>query len=356
MIKLDPVLPPEYIYPVDDWRLVEKTFSRKFLAQNETLMSTANGYLGMRGGFFEGEPAFLHGTYVNGFYETWPISYGEKAYGFAKLGQTIVNLPDGKILRLYVDDEPFSIDRARVLRYERGVDMRTGTFDREVLWETATGKQILMRAQRLVSFTERHLAAISYEVTVLNASAPIVIASELVRHKPEAVEDDDPRLAKAFKDDVLISEGADVNGRRVVLNFITRSSRLRVACGMDHLVETECAYTVKSSCPDHCGQVVVSADAEPGKPIRILKYLTYHTAANESAEELKARAHRTLDRAMLHGYGKVVEDQKRFMDDFWNRSDIKIDLNESHPRIQQSVRWNVFQLLQASARADDRGV
>jgi alpha,alpha-trehalose phosphorylase len=356
MIKLDPVLPPEYIYPVDDWRLVEKTFSRKFLAQNETLMSTANGYLGMRGGFFEGEPSFLHGTYVNGFYETWPISYGEKAYGFAKTGQTIVNLPDGKIFRLYVDDEPFSIDRARLLKYERGIDMRAGTFDREVLWETPTGKQVHMRARRLVSMAERHLAAMSYEVTVLDGTAPLVIASELLRHKLEAVEDADPRLARAFKDDVLEPEGVDVRGNRVVLNFITRSSRLRVACGMDHVIEAACPHRVRSGCPDHCGQVVVSADAEPGKAVRVVKFLTYHTARNESADELKARAHRTLDRAVLHGFGRVLEDQKKYMDDFWDRSDIRIDLSESHPRIQQSIRWNLFQLLQATARADDRGV
>src|SRR3954449_9108209 len=133
MIKHDPVLPPEFIYPIDDWRIVEKVFSPEFLAQNETVMSTANGYLGMRGGFFEGQPAFLNGTFVNGFHETWPIPYGEKAYGFAKTGQTIVNVPDGKIIRLYVDDEPFTVDRATTTtHYERALDMKSGTLEREI--------------------------------------------------------------------------------------------------------------------------------------------------------------------------------------------------------------------------------
>src|SRR5688500_18013941 len=183
MIRHDPVLPPEHIYPIDDWRWVERRYTPDFLGHAETTFSTANGYLGMRGGFQEGRPSFLHGTFINGFYETWPIAYGEKAYGFAKTGQTIVNVPDGKIVRLYVDDEPFSLDRARVLSYERAIDMRAGVFSREVLWETPTGKQVLMRASRLVSFTERHLAAISYEVTVLNARAPVVIASDLRLHR-----------------------------------------------------------------------------------------------------------------------------------------------------------------------------
>ena len=209
MIKHDPVLPPEFIYPIDDWRLVEKAFNPEFLAQAETLMSTANGYLGMRGGFFEGSPAFLNGTFVNGFHETWPIPYGEKAYGFAKTGQTIVNCPDGKIIRLYVDDEPFNIATATLLQYERSIDMRAGTFNRELVWETPSGKRVQIRARRLVSFHERHLAAIQYEVTLLNHRAPMVIASELLNHRRRdagAAEAEDPRLAKSLSEKVLAPE------------------------------------------------------------------------------------------------------------------------------------------------------
>ena len=359
MIKHDPVLPPEFIYPIDDWRLVEREFSLEFLGQNETLMSTANGYLGMRGGLFEGEPAFQHGTYVNGFYETWPIPYGEKAYGFAKTGQTIVNVPDGKIIRLYVDDEPFNVQHARLLSYERAIDMRGGFFEREVVFETATGKQIRIRGRRLVSFTERHLAAIEYEVTVLNARTPIVIASDLIIHRPEVAQADDPRLAKEFKEHPLVLEGRRVEGNRVVLNFVTRSSRLRLGCGMEHVVETECPYTVRSTCPaEDCGQLVLQVDAEPGKPVRLYKYLTYHTSRSQPADELAARAERTLERAALHGFTRIVDEQRRYMDDFWRRSDVRIEVAESksNPRLQQCIRWNLFQLLQATARADDRGV
>ena len=65
-----------------------------------------------------------NGTYVNGFHETWPIVYGEEAYGFAKLGQTIVDVPDAKIIRLYVDDEPFFLPTATLEGFERALDMR----------------------------------------------------------------------------------------------------------------------------------------------------------------------------------------------------------------------------------------
>ena len=371
MLKHDPVLPPEFIYPIDDWRWVERRYAPEFMAISETTFSTANGYLGMRGGFQEGRPAFLHGTFVNGFYETWPIPYGEKAFGFAKTGQTMVNVPDGKIIRLYVDDEPFTLDRATSLRYERALDMKRGTYERESLWETPGGKQVLIRATRMVSFTERHVAAIRYEVTVLNAKAPVVVASELINHSafvdtsasegvaaPGAATpvDDDPRLARSFKNQVLVPERLEAEGKRVLMGFVTRSSGMSLGCGMQHVVETECAYTSSSSVDGQRGRVAFSIDAEPGKPFRLFKYLTYHTSSSETPAELRDRSARTLERVVRHGFDPLLEDQRQYVADFWERSDIQIAHPAVHPRLQQTLRWNLFQLLQATGRVENAGV
>ena len=133
---------PDYVYPVDEWRLVEKRFYPRFLAQAETFFTTANGYLGIRGACDEGAPAFQNGTFVNGFYESWPIVYGEEAYGFAKTGQTIVNVTDAKIIRLYVDDEPFFLPTANLIEFERVLDMQAGIVERSLVWETAAGKRV----------------------------------------------------------------------------------------------------------------------------------------------------------------------------------------------------------------------
>jgi alpha,alpha-trehalose phosphorylase len=372
MIRHDPVLPPEYIFPIDDWRWVERRFTPEFVAQSETTFSTANGYLGMRGGFMEGRPSFLHGTFINGFYETWPIPYGEKAYGFAKTGQTMVNVPDGKIIRLYVDDEPFTVDRAPTTsRYERALDMRSGTLEREVVWETPSGKQVRIRSTVLVSLAERHLAAIRYEVTVLNAKAPVVVVSEMVNHAAivdttaseqgggagvAAPVQDDPRLSKAFKDQVLVTERLHSEGMRVLMGYTTRSSGLRLGCGMDHLVVTENTHTSHAAVHDTRGSVVFNVDAEPGKPFTMYKFLTYHDSSSETPAELRARAGRTLDRALRHGYDRILADHREVVAEFWRRSDVEVASASAHPRLQQCVRWNLFQLLQATARVERAGV
>ncbi|MCK5186308.1 MAG: glycoside hydrolase family 65 protein, partial [Deltaproteobacteria bacterium] len=143
--------PPDYVYPAHEWKIVEKRFYPRYLAQSETLFSTGNGYLGMRGNFDEGAPVVQSGTFINGFHETWPIVYGEEAHGFAKTGQTMLNVTNSKIIKLYVDDEPFYLPTANLISFERVLDMKAGTLDREILWEMPSGKQISIKSRRLVS-------------------------------------------------------------------------------------------------------------------------------------------------------------------------------------------------------------
>ncbi|MEP0874121.1 glycoside hydrolase family 65 protein [Trichocoleus desertorum AS-A10] len=361
MLHHEPLIPPRYIYPPEPWRWVEKQFYPKLLVQMETLFSTANGYLGMRGVFEEGSPVGQNGTFINGFYESWPIVYAEEAYGFARTGQTIVNATDSKIIRLYVDDEPFYLPTANLLKFERSLDMQNGTLDREVLWQTPSDKQVSIRSRRLVSFEHRHLAAISYEVTILNAKAPIVISSEMHYDASARASEGDPRLAKGFKERVLLPEHYWVKDRRIILSHITRNSRMTLACGVDHEFETKSPYSYESQCSEDDGKVVFSVDAQPGVPIRLVKYMTYHTSDHFPAQELCERAERTLDRAITHGFDNLLVSQRQYLDDFWDRSDLRIEGDPQHPSdtielMQQVLRFNLFHVLQASARSEGGGV
>jgi trehalose/maltose hydrolase-like predicted phosphorylase len=298
MIRHETLRPPQHIYPIDAWKFIERRFYPRFLAQTETIFSVGNGYLGMRGNFEEGAPVFQNGTFINGFHETWPIVYGEEAYGFAKTGQTMLNVTDTKVIRLYVDDEPFYLPTAHLLKFERTLDMQAGVLSREVLWETPAGKQVLIQSHRLVSLQHRHLAAMSYQVTVLNAKAPVVLVSEALGNQPNQAGTDDPRQARGFTGQVLVPQLHEVKDRRLILGHITASSRMTLACGVDHLIETHCPYTTTSQCHEDIGQVVVSVEAEPEVPIRLVKVVAYHTSRRAPVEELCARADRTLDRAV----------------------------------------------------------
>ena len=363
MIHHERLRPPSHDYPADEWNVVEKRFHPEFMAQSETMLALGNGYLGMRGCPEEGGPNAENSTLINGFYEISSIVYPEDAYGFAKTGQTIFGVTDSKIIKLFVDDEPFWLPNANLLSYDRRLNMKSGTLDREILWETPAGKQVLITSRRLVSFVNRHVAAISYRVTLLNAAASLVISSEMAAHESGAHTDpNDPRQTRVFAGRVLHCRTSYAKDRRIVLCHATEKSRLTLTCATDHSLETSCPHTHKVACTEDFGQVAFTIDGRPGCPIDLTKYMVYHTSQTASAEELCGRAEWTMDRVTTHGFQQLLASQEQYMDDFWRRSDVRVsDIREERTKrstveIQQAIRFNLFHILQASARAEDAGV
>src|SRR5712691_3250214 len=121
-------------FPVEEWSVREMGLHLDTLAQTESIFALGNGHIGLRGNFDEGEPHGLPGTYLNGFYETRPLPYAEAGYGYPEAGQTVVNVTNGKIIRLLVDDEPFDLRYGRLLHHERILDFRAGLLHRQVEW------------------------------------------------------------------------------------------------------------------------------------------------------------------------------------------------------------------------------
>jgi alpha,alpha-trehalose phosphorylase len=240
MLHHERLKPSPQDFRPDPWSLIENKFHPEFIAQTESVLALGNGYLGMRGGPEEGDPCVQNGTFINGFYETWPIIYGEEAYGFARTGQTMLNVTDSKIIRLFVDDEPLGVASANIRHYERRLNMKSGTLDRELLWETSSGKQVRIKSQRLISFRQRHVAAISYEVTLLNGDAPVVISSEIISQQPGLQKGEaDPRQAKIFSGKVLRHRASYAQERRIVLAHGTERTQMILACAIDHRLDSQ---------------------------------------------------------------------------------------------------------------------
>ena len=130
----------------EGWRIVERRLVPEQMGAAESVFAVGNGYFGIRGAPEEGAPGHDPGVILNGFHETWPIVYPEDAYGLARTGQTIVSATDGSIIRLSVDGDPFDLATARVLRFERALDMHTGVLIREVEFEASPGSRVLAPA------------------------------------------------------------------------------------------------------------------------------------------------------------------------------------------------------------------
>jgi alpha,alpha-trehalose phosphorylase len=317
----------------------------------------------VRGTFEEGRPALSPGTFVNGFHETWPIEYAEEAHGLARTGQTIVVVPDATILKLYVDDEPLVLTVANLRRYERVYDMRNGVLTRDLLWSTPSGKHVAVRSSRLVSFEHRHIMAMSYEVTLVGCAAPVVVASHVVNRHDSVLADErsnhhpgDPRLAKRFDHRVLESLIARDDGDRMLLGYRTANSHMTLAVAVEHRFDLEDPHEITRTVDADHGEVVLSVDAECDHPIRIEKFAAYQTSRSVAAEELVDRAERTVSRVAGDGFAQLETSQREHLGRFWARADVEVAADENGVRLQQAIRWNLFQLAQASWRAEGAGI
>jgi len=337
----------------DTWCLRENTLDIDALAPSESLFALANGHLGLRGNLDEGEPYGLPGTYLNGFHELRPLPYAEAGFGYPESGQTLINVTNGKLLRLLVDDEPFDVRYGRLASHERTLDMRAGTLTRDVHWASPAGQAVRVRSVRLVSFTQRAVAAISYEVEAVDDRARIVVQSELVANEPMPMPGRDPRVAAALASP-LVSEDHGTRGRTAVeLAHHTAVSNLRLAAAMDHLIRCPAEPDVTAESDPDIGRVTISTVLEPGQHLRIVKLLAYGWSSLRSRQALRDQVVGALTAARQTGWDGLLAEQREYLDRFWDRADVEVD---GDPEIEQAVRFALFHVLQAGARAEGRAI
>ncbi len=332
------------------WEIRETRLDLDVMAQMESVFALANGHIGMRGTLDEGEPHGLPGTYLNGVYESRPLPYAEAGYGFPEAGQTVVNVTNGKLIRLLVDDEPFDLRYGELLSHRRVLDMRAGTLTREAGWRSPTGQAVRLRSERLVSLVQRPVAAILWEIEAIGAPARIVVQSELVANEslpePEAR---DPRATAALRAP-LEAEYAGVRAGRVTLVHRTRASGLRVGAAMDHVLEG-CDAT--SEADGDLGRVTLATDLPPGGTLRLVKLLAYGWSGQRSLPAVRDQVEASLAEARQTGWDGLIASQRQALDDFWDRSDVELD---GDPEVQQAVRFGLYHALQAGARAERRAI
>src|SRR5581483_9225062 len=337
---------------VEPWSVRERTLDLELLAHAESIFAVANGHIGLRANLDEGEPYGLPGTYLNSFYELRPLPYAEAGYGYPESGQTIVNATNGKIIRLLVDDEPLDVRYGELLAHERELDLRAGVLRRLVEWRSDAGSAVRVRSTRLVSFVQRSVAAILYEVEPLEEPVRVVVQSELVANEPAPPRSPDPRAAAALEAPLVSEEFFD-HAARVVLVHSTRASRLAMAAGMDHVLEGPPGTDVHAESRADLGRVTVAADLAPGQRLRVVKLLAYAWSSRRSHAALRDEVVAVLAEARHTGWEGLVAAQREYLDAFWDNADVELD---GDTELQQAVRFALFHVLQAAARAEGRAI
>ena len=336
------------IFSVEPWAVTEPELRLDRLAQTESVFALSNGHIGLRGNLDEGEPHGFPGTYLNGFFELLPLPYAERGYGYPEEGQTLIDVTNGKLMRLLLDDHSFDVRYGTLARHERVLDLREGVLRRDVEWVTPAGKTVRIRSTRLVSFVHRSVVAIRYEVEAVDATVRVVVQSPLVANEPVPEQGGDPRTAAALRAP-LVPEYNAHRGLEAALGHRARSSGLRMAAGLDHLVDGPEGTLIEAESEPDLARVTFSTALAPGESITVVKLLGYGWSSRRSMPALRDQVDAALAAAKRVGWDGLRTEQRTYLKDVWAGADVEV---EGDPELQQALRFGLYHVVQAAARAE----
>jgi trehalose/maltose hydrolase-like predicted phosphorylase len=214
------------------------------------------------------------------------------------------------------------------------------------------GRRVRVRSTRLVSFTQRAVAAIGYEVEAIDNELLITVQSGLEANEKQPKLSGDPRVATAL-DRPLVAVKQDQEQRGAVLLHRTRRSGLLMAAGMDHVIEVPGRYDLDTDVRPDWARTTVVCVLRPGQRLRLIKYIAYGWSATRSPQALRDQAAAGLTGARHVGWEGMLADQRAYLDEFWDTADVEVS---GDPVLQQAVRFGLFHVLQAGARAEKRAI
>ncbi|WP_283701664.1 glycoside hydrolase family 65 protein [Clostridium perfringens] len=346
----------EPIYKIEPWNITEEEFLLKNNYRNETTFSLANGYIGTRGTFeeaydFDVETG-LEGNFVNGFYESEHIRYGEWNFGFPTESQSLLNLPNAKIIKLFIEDEEFSMLTGEIEDYKRVLHMKEGRITRDLIWVSPKGKKVKISISRFVSFNNKNLMEIRYKVTPLNFSGNLKFISAIDANVENHTRKTNPLVDYGPFGKRLANDYIDSIKDELYYEGITLNSELSIACGAVNRISSENFIRKNFKNYELCG-VSYEFYAKENEEIILDKFIAYSTSLDMNCEKLHGFIKTILSEAKEKGYIEAEREQKEYVEEFWRTADVII---EGDNALQQGIRFNLFHLMQSAGRDGKTGM
>ena len=331
----------------ENWIIEETSYVPEAVPQYETLFALGNGFVGVRGSFEEHSGVYKPGTFINGFYETEPITYGEHAYGYAKNRQRMVPVTDGTRIIIRIDGEPFSLETGSVHRHYRFLDMRAGILTREEEWESPRGKRLSVIFRRVISSDHYHTAAVTCTVTPVSKCGSLSISSGLHTPRRFTAPGGDPRVGGILQQDPLLLVRKSIDSEIGTMLYRTRNSGLSYICSMVHTVRGGEDFRCVRETEEHDVVHRFEFTPEKDRPVVLEKFISYFTTLETPREDLARSAAEEASRALETGFDTLAAEKREYLRRFWQGADIDI---ESGNNLRESIRFNMFHLLQAAGK------
>jgi alpha,alpha-trehalose phosphorylase len=321
------------------------------LTLHETIFHNANGYIGVRSNFEEGYGEGLdtiRGSYINGFYDFAEMKQAEKLCGLIEEKQTMLNVADTQGIKLFFDNEEFSLFEGEVIQGARTLNMEKGYTERFIHWRSPLGKEAEIRIRRLTSFRRLSLFLIDYQVRALNFSGPVRFVSTHRGDVSNYSNREDPRVAaETFRH--LLPVRVHIEGAASFVTSRTAKSGLLVCTAADHILEADgapaAADSLTAAAEGHGAVTEIQTGIAEGCSLRLLKYSIFTDSLRH--EDCEDAARNELAAAMDEGAAVAYRDQERRLKKFWDNAFLEIGGDE---KLNTAVQYNMYQLYQSAAK------
>ncbi len=334
----------EQSHPTDDFMLVYERFEPNEEGLRETLTSTGNGYLCIRGAAEWEESNDVHypGTYAHGVYNRRTTIMG----GDPVPNEDLVNLPSCSSLALRIEgEEPIRLANVELLSYRHAYDIRYALLTRELRFRDRTGRETSLRSRRFVSMGRMHMSALSWELVAENWSGRVGVVSALdgrvvnggvARYRRLEGRHLDPQGPRIFAPDVI------------ALKARTRESRIEIATAARtqvYIGDEALEVTRRTHQMEDYVQQILAFDVQQGMPVRVEKMAALYTSRDRAIKEPLANAGKSTVR--YPRFAEAFEDHVHAWQELWEVCDVKLP---REPRAQFLLRLHISHLLQTCSR------
>ena len=347
------------IYPVETWNVTEKEFSMETNYRNETTFALSNGYIGTRGTFEEGYDFSvdegLEGNFINGFYESVDIPYGEWNYGFPTKSQSLLNLPDLKKTEIYADGELFDMRTGKVEDYSRVLHMKDGYVERKLTWISTKGKKLQLVMERFVSLVHKNRMYQRIQITPVNFSGEIRICSHLNGDVENHTRKTNPLIGYGPFGSRLHMDKLQAEDGVLYYEGTTLQSCMTVGCGSQYKIEGAGEIVTVFETEEEKRHAVCESRMEipENTTVTCEKAIVYTSSQDMEVSELERFTKKELKEASENGWRKEFQAHMDKIHEFWDVSDVQIYDDET---LQQGIRFNLFHIMQSAGRDGRTGM
>lgn len=340
------------IYPIEPWNITEDRFCMENNYRNETTFALSNGYIGTRGTFEEdydfSVDEGLEGNFINGFYESEDIRYGEWNFGFPLKSQSLLNLPNGKPVKIYLDDELFDMRQGCLDFYQRTLNMKNGTVVRSVDWTSPKGKKIRLLFERMVSFADKNVMVQRLSLLLLNQDCEVRICSYIDADVENHTRKTNPLVDYGPFGKRITQNRCSASEELLYFEGKTKKSGLTAAFGVKHSCHGSMSFqSISAMQKDAYAELVWTYRGQRSEKLILDKFIICTSSLDMPEDSLAGFVEGKCRECTALGYDYFKEKQKDYMKAFWDIADVRIQGDEA---LQQGIRFNLFHIMQAAGR------